>query len=287
MAAKAFGQFALLRVRVCLEGFFSKLHAKGNPRLAPRVITLLCLLVLCTAPLVAADKDEYKRIADSSFATVLRQSGATEEQEKWCLTSSPVCIKKNLWMDKTFGRIASESVESDLSSPRFHERGKTILEQLRPLDSAQVSIILASHVRQVSSGASSTLPKVEIRDANVILSYLIYHLVALHHAKDASVGGAGGGATLERAMIYEAIAQSYLIDAFSSGHMLVPMSDGLSFLHPMNNKQAHDFYNIQGTYVLNSRGEVWQTFGDELLEWYAPTFRHIFEACCKIGRAHV
>ncbi|MGA9363120.1 MAG: hypothetical protein WBW16_02010 [Bacteroidota bacterium] len=143
-----------------------------------------------------------------------------------------------------------------------------------------MSKILAPHLRQGTAGALLTIPKVEIPDANVIRSYLLHHLVALHLAKDASVGGAGGGATLERAMIYEAIAQSYLIDAFSSGHMLVPLSDGLSFLHPTNNKVAHDFYNVQGTYVLNSRGEVWQTFGDELLEWYAPTFRHIFEACC-------
>jgi hypothetical protein len=249
-----------------------------------RAIIYLGLLFLCGGPSLAADKDEYRRIADSSFATVLRQSGATEEQGKWCLASSQVCIKKDLWMGKTFGRIASESVESDLSSPRFHERGRTILEQLGSVDSAQVNSILASHLRQGTSGASLTLPKVEIQDGNVILNYLLHHLVALHHAKDASVGGAGGGASLERAMIYEAVAESYLVDAFASGHMLVPMSDGISFLHPMNNKEAHYFYNVQGTYVLNSRGEVWQTFGDELLEWYAPTFRHIFEACCTSMR---
>lgn len=249
-------------------------------KLTQRAIISLGLLLSCAGHLLAADKDEYRRIADSSLATVLRQSGATEEQGKWCLASSPVCIKKNLWLNKNFGRIASESVESDLASSRFHERGKTILEQLRSLDSAQVNSILASHLRQMTSGLSTTLPEVEIRNANVILSYLLHHLVALHLAKDAGTGGANGGPTLERAMIYEAVAESYLIDAFASGHMLVPMFDGLSFLHPTNNKAAHDFYNIQGTYVLNSRGEVWQTFGDQLLEWYAPTFRHIFEACC-------
>jgi hypothetical protein len=193
---------------------------------------------------------------------------------------SPLCIKKNLLTNETFGRIASESAEPDLSPARFHERGKTILEQLQSLDSAQLSRIVSPHLAQEASGTLSTVPKVEVPDANVIRNYLVYHLIALHHAEEASSAGSPGGEALELALIYEAVAQSYLIGAFCPGHMLVPMSDGLSFLHPMNNKEAHDFYNNQGSYVLNSRGDVWQTFGDELLEWYAPTFRHIFEACC-------
>jgi hypothetical protein len=240
--------------------------------------------LLYRGSLPAADKDEYRRIADSSLATVLRENGAAEAYDKWCLASSSVCIKKNLWPDKTFGKIASESVESDLSPSRCHERGKTILEQLQSLDSTHVSTILASHLRQGRGGTPLGLPKVEVPHANVILGYLLHHLIALHYAQDASAGGAEGGVRLERALAYEAIAQSYVVDAFASGHMLVPMSDGLSFFHPTNNKAAHDFYNMQGSYVLNSRGEVWETFGDELLEWYAPTFRHIFEACCTSMR---
>jgi hypothetical protein len=191
-----------------------------------------------------------------------------------------VCIKKNLLTDKTFGEIASESVESDLSPSRFHERGKTILEQLQSLDSTQLGKIISPHLAQETRGTLSTIPRIDVPNATVIRSYLIHHLVALHYAEEASSTGSGVGTTLERALIYEAVAQSYLIDAFCSGHRLVPVSDEFAFLHPRNNKEAHDFYNIQGSYVLNSQGEVWQTFGDELLEWYAPTFRHVFDACC-------
>lgn len=246
----------------------------------PKIKRYLCLIFSCVSLLIAADKDEYRRIADSSFAAVLRECGAKEEHERWCLTLSPLCIRKILWMDKSFGRVTSGSVGDDLSYARFQERGRTILEQLQLLDSSRIGAIFGEDVGKRGIGTFSKLPSAEISDANVIVNYLVHHLIALRHASEAGIQGGNGAASLERALIFEAISQSYLIDAFSAGHILVPLSDKISFLHPRNNKEAHNFYNGQGVYVLNSRGEAWQTFGDRLLEWYAPTFRHIFEACC-------
>ncbi|MGH7496895.1 MAG: hypothetical protein ACREOO_31490 [bacterium] len=80
-------------------------------------------------------------------------------------------------------------------------------------------------------------------------------------------------------MVYEAIALGYLSDAFSAGHMLLPASDDFSVLLHVNSKQAHKFYGNEGVFVINSRGEVWRTFGDKLMRWYAFNYRPVHEAC--------
>ena len=59
---------------------------------------------------------------------------------------------------------------------------------------------------------------------------------------------------------------------------MVRLSDPFAFLHPLNTKIAHDYYDNEGVYVIDSRGDAWLTFGDRLFELYAPTFEHSFNA---------
>jgi hypothetical protein len=250
-----------------------------------RITALILFILLCPSIMAASSRDVHWRLADSAFSDVLRECGATEGSDKWCLKSSKVCLHKKLWMGKTFGEIAYASVESDLSPSRLHQRGKTILEELGSLDSARLDAIIRANAgwevpTQVRGTTSvSNLPSAEISGANVIANYLLHHLIALHYAERGGDKSPQDGSFIERGLIYEAIAQSYLVDAFSAGHLLLPVTDAFSFLHPRNNDEAQNYYNSEGVFVLNSRGDVWRTFGEELYEWYAPTFRHIFEAC--------
>jgi len=221
-------------------------------------------------------------MADSALAVVLRDCSAIESNDGWCLTQSKSCFHKRLWNGKNFGEICSLGAADDLVSSRFQERGKTILEQLRSLGSPQLSEILHTQLatEQTNPGIplqkSPPLPNIPLSDKNVIVNYLVYHLAALQCAKRA--GGQNTGESLELALTYEAIAEGYLLDAFSAGHLLVRLSDPFAFLHPVNTKIAHDYYDNEGVYVIDSRGDVWLTFGDQLFEWYAPTFEHSFNA---------
>jgi len=232
--------------------------------------------------LLAADAYEHRLMADSALAVVLRDCGAIESDDGWCFRPSNSCFHKRLWNGKNFGEICSVSSEDELVSARFQERGKTILEQLRSLGSPQLSEILQQQLladqanRIMPPQKSPPLPNIPLSDRNVIVNYLVYHLAALHYAKRAGEQKTGGW--LELALTYEAIAEGYLLDAFSAGHLLVPLSDPFAFLHPLNTKVAHDYYNNEGAYVIDSRGDVWLTFGDRLFEWYAPTFEHSFNA---------
>jgi hypothetical protein len=244
------------------------------------------ILIVCPISLVASNNDEHWRIADSAFASVLRECGATEEANRWCLPFSGVYVNKRLWSDKTFGGIASACVESDLSLSRLHQRGKTILEQLQSLDSARLDAAIRAHFGPEYRGriekerSVSELPSAEIAGLNVIVNYLVHHLIALHYAESAGKKDADNGPLMARGLIYEAIAQSYLVDAFSAGKLLLPVMDPFRFLHSRNNKEAYEFYNGDGVFVLNSQGDAWRTFGEEIFEWYAPAYEHVFDACC-------
>lgn len=116
-------------------------------------------------------------------------------------------------------------------------------------------------------------------DHNVVVNYLLHHFLAIRFAKLAGQEGSKGKEVLRRALIYEAMAQGFLSDAFSSGHLLVPLNDVFSGLHSANNREAYNFYRNEGVYVINSSGDVWQTFGHRLLRWHAPTYRYVLKAC--------
>jgi len=250
-------------------------------------VFVIFLTSIAPSPTLAWERDEHRQIADEAFAAVLAECGM--EIQKMFMTSSSEILSfrlgKTLWRGKTFGEVSAWASGNDVSSSRFHERGRTISQQLAPISASIIKTIWSEHAgKNLSNDQTMTIPwppihSAELSKHNVIANYLVHHITALRLAQIASQENERGEEALRRALVYEAMAQSYLTDAFSSGHMFVPINDALSKLHPINNREAHDFFRNEGAYVLNSRGDVWQTFGDKLLYWYAPTYRHVLDAC--------
>jgi len=239
---------------------------------------VLCCIIAYLDASSAEDKDEHWRIPDSAYATVLRELGGGNGPSLADPVASRLQPELEIWQGSTFGELSLRETGCGLPACRFHARGKSVLQQLCSLDSSEVYSAISRHVTDdtAAQGGSAMLS-----DHNVLANYLVHHLIALHYGKRAGQNAGESMHLLQLALLYEAKAQSYLIDAFSAGHLLVPLSDPWSFLHPMNNAEAHDFYSSQGVYVLNSKGEQWQAFGDKLLQWYAPTFEHLFGGCCS------
>jgi len=180
---------------------------------------------------------------------------------------------------KRFGRIAACSSPAHLSPCRFHDVGKSVLEELRVLASEDIRRAVDA-VMTAPVPSPQGLPTVALAEKNVVANYLLHHLVALRLADQAARAPDRRATLLGSGLEYEARAQGFLADGFSSGHMRVPMEGILRSLHTVNTKEAHDFYSSQGLFVVNSRGDVWQAFGDEVTQWYPMTWEHVLEACC-------
>jgi hypothetical protein len=250
-----------------------------------RVILALCLIISSLETTIAWEKEEHRIVADRAFAAALVEcSGSIHDSLIFILArGSSIRLEKTLWKGKTFGEISAWFSGNDTSYSRFHQRGRTILQQLQPLSASLIDAGWREHSGRSSVGdytATNRWPAVysaEQSDQNVIVNYLLHHSIALRFAKLA--GQEENREALRLALIYEAMAQSYLSDAFSAGHLMVPLNDVFYGLHPINNKEAHNFFRSEGVYVINSQGNVWQTFGDKLLQWHASTYRHVLEAC--------
>jgi hypothetical protein len=221
----------------------------------------------------AGDTDEHRRFARQALDSVYVECG---RQTDGMATSFPHAT--------TFEGLSGTLAENDMARARFHERGRTILEQLSNFEKNSLETIL----RECNADAIGVLDdtqllkrvqSVEQSRKNVVVNYLLPHLVALHCARAAAKDSTKRTEALRQAWTYEARAQGYLLDAFCSGHILTPMFDVFYWLHGKNNERAHHEYNSDGAYVINSRKEAWQTFGDQLLEWYEPTHAHALEAC--------
>ncbi len=252
-----------------------------------RAITIsLCCLSLYRQTAMAWEKEEHRHVADHALAAVLAECEVAMQDSFILIIGRDFSIrlKKSLWLGKAFGETCAWFCEKDVSRSRVHERARTILQQLQPLSGTLIDAAWQKHGVSNASAATATnswpaIKSADMSNQNVVANYLLHHLIALRFAEMAGQVGSKGQEPLRRALIYEAMALGYLSDAFSAGHLLVPLADALSGLHSINNKQAHDFYNNEGVYVVNSRGEVWQTFGDKLMRWYPTTYRPVLEAC--------
>ncbi len=228
---------------------------------------------------LAGESDERWRVPDSALAVIVREvdsTGGMAQASLWFLRSAGW---QQMTALKRFGEIAAFSAPAHLTPFRFHEMGKTVLEELRALRSDEVQRAIDS-AEAAAGGAPQHLPSVAVKEKNVVANYLLHHLAALHLAGQAASSVERRANLLESALAYEAKAQGFLVDAFSAGHMRVPMGGVLRWVHVANTEAAHNFYSSDGLYVVNSRGEVWQAFGDGVTQWYAPTWEHVFEACC-------
>lgn len=252
-----------------------------------KVILVGCLWISLSGSMLAWEKEEHRVVANSAFQAVLSQCDGSIHDSFISIPyrDSSVRLQVTLWEGKTFGEICAWAGGNDTSYSRFQQRGRTVLQQLKPLSGSTINRIWleckggdsADKVRKTLS--QTAVRSVEQSNQNVIINYLLHHLIALRYANLAGEKEINHEDALRCALVYEAVAQSYLSDSFSSGHMLVFSNDIFFGFHPVNNREAHNFFRNEGAFVMNSRGDVWQTFGNKLLHWYAPTYRHVFEAC--------
>jgi hypothetical protein len=217
-----------------------------------RHIFSLALVLLLTGVAGTAygwDREEHRLLADSVYAEVAR------------ITDPSLMTDGAL-----FGLQVAQFAADDLARGRFHAHGKTIMEQLRSLAPAGPDPDLASD------------PYSTFR-ANVIAGYLGWHLEAMHSSQRMTESATDPETVLATMLMVEAKAQGYLADAFSAGHILSNRRSFLSELRRRNRIETHDFHRNQGVYVINSNGQVWQTFGDGLMLWYRPAYRRLLKAC--------
>jgi hypothetical protein len=239
---------------------------------SPLIFVILCLSVASLGNVLAWEKEEHRVVADKALAALLAE---------WNLVS----LKTKLTQEIKFGESCAQHAGPDSSAARHQRRGKTILEQLRPLSASLLEKVWDEHRQTISSAAHKTTDvlspafSAEQPDQNVIVNYLLHHMIALRFAKISGEKKDRKDEVLYRALLYEARALSYLMDSFAAGHLLVTAGDSLFGLHPINNKTAYSFYRNEGVYVINSEGDVWQTFGNKILQWHAPTYRKVMDAC--------
>ncbi len=229
----------------------------------------LVLLVLASVETGNAwDREEHRLLADSVFVDVMRQCGARKIDSVWFISDGQELIRAGVatGLHTSFGQQTAQFAEDDFAQRRFHTHGKTILEQLRPLVPAGPSPDLASD-------PYSTF------NTNVIAGFLGWHLEAMHSYSRATNAASDPESVLATMLMIEAKAQGYLADAFSSGHILSRKHGFLTSLRRRNRIETHNFHRDRGVYVINGRGDVWQTFGDGLMNWYMPTYRPLYAAC--------
>jgi hypothetical protein len=215
---------------------------------------LLLLVSVASTATYAWDKEEHRLLADSVFSSVIRE----------CAAAATVGY---LMSDSlTFGDQVAQLAANDFDRSRFHSRGQTVLDQLSGLTAEMLSS---------TGGVTSPAPSGE----NVIAAFLLSHVRAMRIASETNPPNITDSAALVMALREEALAQGYLADAFAAGHVLSYNELPLSFLQKRNRIEAHDYHRDRGVYVINGRGEVWQTFGDGLLHWYPPTYKAVFDAC--------
>jgi len=242
-----------------------------SPRYSTKLLILLATNLLVAHLGLAWEREEHRTLAGDCLRQIISESN---------FDFDPDTI---LWQGRSFEDLCAWSARKDRKLSRFHQRGHTVLQQLSVLSEKDLENKLHDHFGKPESlVADSSLPPIasaESSSKNVLYNYLVHHQIALHYAAYAGGVARDSNEALLRALSYEAMAHGYLGDAFSSCHLLLPDRNLFSLIHPFNTREVHEHYRYYGIYVINSRGEVWQTFGDGLLQWYQKTWEHVREAC--------
>ena len=249
---------------------------KLNRFRATSIILSFCL----SSSLFAFDEVEHRLLADSVFESIIRITGAVNKHNSILIPfgQNEIIIPREFAGIGSFGKLAAKFAAEDQKQHRFHRRAESVLQQIRRIKSQELEECLAAAVDwSKKESADSGFPKVEsLHSDNVIGSYLIHHLAALGIA--ASMDGTDSQ-RLSKALVWEAIAQGYLADCFSSGHMILPVHHFISELQMKDRRDADRHHSLTGIFVINAAGDVWQAFGDGALLWYQPSYQHVFEAC--------
>lgn len=242
-------------------------------------LTAALLLVLTAASASAWTVEEHRLLADSALARATAVLDSADRARLRGPLRAPWGAGEEA---PTFASVCAAASADDGSRGRYHARGRSVMEQLAGLTAAEIDTLTNDARRGDEDLLRGSRDRFEARVRrlerdNVVEGYLVHHVIALR------IGFRGGDrdSLIRCALLYEAIAQSYLADAFASGHLMPPPGGGLNVLHPVNRGRQHAHYAKHGLYVLDARGEVWQTFGDQLLLWYGPSYEHVLAACAE------
>ena len=241
-------------------------------------LLVVLLIVYCPVETFSWEKYEHRILANLALDSTLSFCGMKFTDSSIFLPGErdDIIFNKMLWTGESFGKISAIFSGEDISKSRCHIRGYTIRQQLELL-----SADFIDKVWERIKNSPEDIQSVEVANQNVVFNYLLYHLIALRFAELSGNEVDNSNEFFRYALIYEAVAQSYLSDAFSAGHLLLYLSDFLTPFSSYNNQIAHDFYCSEGVYVLNAQGDCWRTFGDKLLQWYSPSFNRVLQACVK------
>lgn len=138
----------------------------------------------------------------------------------------------------------------------FYEYNRTFEQQLRHFDKALI--------RQCQKPELVERVFKRLGKTNAINMYVTLHVLAMDLAEQGGrLAHEGDNSQTARllyyALLFNAFADHFLEDAFSSGHLVVNRTFMASFT---NNKTLHDFYSELGCTVINNRGEQWHAYGD-------------------------
>jgi hypothetical protein len=241
---------------------------------------VLAVLLLISSPFetFSWEKDEHQILANLALDSTLSFLGIKFTDSLIFLPGerNDIILGKMLWNGESFGRISAIFSGDDISQSRCQIRGYTINQQLEPLSAEFID-----KVWERIKNSPDDIKSIVVTNQNVVFNYLLHHIIALRFAELSGKQRNADGKYMNYALMYEAVAQSYLSDAFSAGHLLLYLFDYLAPFSNYNNQVTHDFYCSEGVYVINARGECWRTFGDKLMQWYSPSFNHVLEACVK------
>ena len=237
---------------------------------------VLLLLLSFSTETFSWEKEEHQMLADLAFDSTLSFCGINSNDSLifFPAKNGIITISKRLWNGQSFGNTSAFFSGDDILQASCQLRGYSIMQQLEPLSASYIDEVW-NRVKE----SPNDIHSIEVSNQNAVFNYLLYHLIALHFANLSGNEVDGANEALRNALNYEAVAQSYLSDTFSSGHMLLSNSDFLAPLNSFNIQVAHDHYCSEGVYVINSNGHCWQAFGDKLLQWYPYPFNKVFEAC--------
>jgi len=239
-----------------------------RPQSLKTTVVLLTCVIAGAVTSFGWDRDEHRLLADSVFAAVIPECSLEAGDSAYVLGGPLrfVNLRRPKVGGLSFGDQVASLAQDDLAPVRFHERGRSIMDQLRSITPALLD--------SVSRGQRSALSA-----ENVVAAYLLSHYQALRTTGQVRLSGEDLSVALHDALSAEALAQGYLADAFAAGHILSYSGFPLSYLQKRNRIEAHNYHRDRGVYVINGRGDAWQTFGDGLLHWYPAPYRMVLDAC--------
>lgn len=152
----------------------------------------------------------------------------------------------------------------------FQRPGKSFDEMLRSIDPSLFTRIayFNRHKSEHSRGLVRLRKKIarDLMHLDNTAKYAVVHALALEYMHNAAIAYCNGdnkglAKNFEFALVFNAYADHFLQDAFSSGHMLVKRS-----WRGADNKGVHDYYSRMGLNVRNEQGQGWRAYGDNFYD---------------------